>query len=188
MERRGWGGAAEGAHRRKRERRPLPGMMLHQDSSRHAWLEGQAPDVADRDRGRRRWESCQMKVARGGPRPGVDKAPDSRPVISSQRRLIPPIPSERPRQCRRPFFAINPGLFKTFVSTAIGCGGRLCSGPRKHLRSTGIDLPFRTGVCYLHLSMGHSVGVLSLRWVLAQAWLSSDESRCYGLRPMGCRG
>ncbi|MGO9755015.1 MAG: ISNCY family transposase [Roseiarcus sp.] len=30
----------KGAHRRKRERRPLPGMMLHQDGSRHAWLEG----------------------------------------------------------------------------------------------------------------------------------------------------
>jgi len=29
-----------GAHRRKRERRPLPGMMLHQDGSRHVWLEG----------------------------------------------------------------------------------------------------------------------------------------------------
>jgi transposase len=27
-----------GAHRRKRPRRPLPGMMLHQDGSRHAWL------------------------------------------------------------------------------------------------------------------------------------------------------
>ena len=26
----------KGAHRRKRERRPLPGMMLHQDGSRHA--------------------------------------------------------------------------------------------------------------------------------------------------------
>jgi transposase len=33
----------KGAHRRKRERRPLPGMMLHQDGSRHQWLEGQAP-------------------------------------------------------------------------------------------------------------------------------------------------
>ena len=33
----------KGAHRRKRERRPLPGMMLHQDGSRHAWLEGNAP-------------------------------------------------------------------------------------------------------------------------------------------------
>ena len=33
----------KGAHRRKRERRPLPGMMLHQDGSRHAWLEGYAP-------------------------------------------------------------------------------------------------------------------------------------------------
>ena len=30
-----------GVHRRKRPRRPLPGMMLHQDGSRHAWLEGQ---------------------------------------------------------------------------------------------------------------------------------------------------
>ena len=32
-----------GAHRRKRERRPCVGMMLHQDGSRHGWLEGQAP-------------------------------------------------------------------------------------------------------------------------------------------------
>ncbi|MER8377092.1 ISNCY family transposase [Mesorhizobium sp. M0047] len=30
-----------GAHRRKRPRRPLPGMMLHQDGSRHIWLGGQ---------------------------------------------------------------------------------------------------------------------------------------------------
>ena len=30
-----------GAHRRMRERRPLPGMMLHQDGSRHEWLAGQ---------------------------------------------------------------------------------------------------------------------------------------------------
>ena len=29
-----------GAHRRKRPRRPLPGMMLHQDGSRHEWLMG----------------------------------------------------------------------------------------------------------------------------------------------------
>jgi transposase len=29
-----------GAHRRTRPRRPLPGMMLHQDGSRHAWLGG----------------------------------------------------------------------------------------------------------------------------------------------------
>src|SRR4249919_2234407 len=27
-----------GAHRRKRPRRPLPGMMLHQDGSRHGWI------------------------------------------------------------------------------------------------------------------------------------------------------
>ena len=29
-----------GAHRRKRPRRPMVGMMLHQDASRHVWLEG----------------------------------------------------------------------------------------------------------------------------------------------------
>jgi transposase len=29
-----------GAHRRKRPRRPMPGMMLHQDGSRHEWLSG----------------------------------------------------------------------------------------------------------------------------------------------------
>ena len=29
-----------GAHRRKRPRRPLPGMLLHQDAARHAWLPG----------------------------------------------------------------------------------------------------------------------------------------------------
>ena len=35
-----------GAHRRKRPRRPMPGMMLHQDGSRHAWLaEGPALDL-----------------------------------------------------------------------------------------------------------------------------------------------
>jgi helix-turn-helix protein len=32
-----------GAHRRKRERKPCEGMMLHQDGSRHGWLAGQAP-------------------------------------------------------------------------------------------------------------------------------------------------
>jgi transposase len=30
-----------GAHRRKRERKPCEGMMLHQDGSQHVWLEGQ---------------------------------------------------------------------------------------------------------------------------------------------------
>lgn len=33
-----------GAHRRKRERKPWEGMMLHQDGSRHGWLGGQ-PDM-----------------------------------------------------------------------------------------------------------------------------------------------
>jgi len=32
-----------GAHRRKRPRRPMAGMLLHQDASRHAWLAGHAP-------------------------------------------------------------------------------------------------------------------------------------------------
>ena len=32
-----------GAHRRKRPRRALPGMMVHQDGSRHEWLAGQPP-------------------------------------------------------------------------------------------------------------------------------------------------
>lgn len=32
-----------GAHRRKRPRRPLVGMMLHQDASPHAWLSGRGP-------------------------------------------------------------------------------------------------------------------------------------------------
>ena len=32
-----------GAHRRRRPRRPLPGMLLHQDGSRHEWLQGQPP-------------------------------------------------------------------------------------------------------------------------------------------------
>ena len=31
------------AHRKKRPRRPLPGMLLHQDASRHAWLDGAPP-------------------------------------------------------------------------------------------------------------------------------------------------
>jgi hypothetical protein len=34
--------ARRGAHRRKRPRRPLVGMMLHQDASRDAWLAGRA--------------------------------------------------------------------------------------------------------------------------------------------------
>src|SRR5688572_10439909 len=35
--------ARRGAHRRKRERKPCEGMMLHQDGSRAAWLDGQPP-------------------------------------------------------------------------------------------------------------------------------------------------
>jgi transposase len=34
-----------GVHRRRRERRPLPGMLLHIDASRHAWVPGAAQDL-----------------------------------------------------------------------------------------------------------------------------------------------
>ena len=34
-----------GQHRRKRPRRPLPGMMLHQDGSRHEWVSGKYWDL-----------------------------------------------------------------------------------------------------------------------------------------------
>jgi transposase len=37
------GAPRRGAHRRKRERKPCAGMMLHQDGSRAAWLVGQPP-------------------------------------------------------------------------------------------------------------------------------------------------
>jgi len=33
-------GKKKGAHRKKRERMPLPGMMIHQDGSRHEWIAG----------------------------------------------------------------------------------------------------------------------------------------------------
>jgi transposase len=44
--------ARRGAHRRKRPRRPLPGMLLHQDAARHAWLKGR-PDWWSRSTMRR---------------------------------------------------------------------------------------------------------------------------------------
>ena len=34
-----------GAHRKRRERAPWPGMMLHQDGSKHAWVPGQIWDL-----------------------------------------------------------------------------------------------------------------------------------------------
>jgi hypothetical protein len=36
---------ARGRHRQKRERRPLPGMLLHQDASTHEWVPGQRWDL-----------------------------------------------------------------------------------------------------------------------------------------------
>lgn len=38
-------GKKRGAHRKKRERMPLPGMMVHQDGSRHEWIAGQMSDL-----------------------------------------------------------------------------------------------------------------------------------------------
>jgi hypothetical protein len=38
--------ARRSAHRKKRPRRPLPGMLLFQDGSRHEWLAGQAPGAS----------------------------------------------------------------------------------------------------------------------------------------------
>ena len=38
-------GKQKGAHRKKRERMALPGMMIHQDGSRHEWVAGQAWDL-----------------------------------------------------------------------------------------------------------------------------------------------
>jgi hypothetical protein len=36
-----------GAHRKRRERSPLPGMMIHQDGSSHEWIAGQRWDLID---------------------------------------------------------------------------------------------------------------------------------------------
>ena len=38
-------GKKRGTHRKKRERMPLPGMMIHQDGSRHEWIAGQWWDL-----------------------------------------------------------------------------------------------------------------------------------------------
>jgi hypothetical protein len=38
-------GRQHGAHRKKRERSPLPGMMVHQDGSTHEWVPGQMWDL-----------------------------------------------------------------------------------------------------------------------------------------------
>ena len=34
-----------GAHRKRRERAPLPGMLMHQDGSRHEWVPDQRRDL-----------------------------------------------------------------------------------------------------------------------------------------------
>lgn len=38
-------GKHRGPHRQRRERKPLPGMMIHQDASTHAWVPGQMWDL-----------------------------------------------------------------------------------------------------------------------------------------------
>ena len=42
-----------GIHRKRRERRPLPGMLLHIDGSRHQWFQDERWYEPDRDSGRR---------------------------------------------------------------------------------------------------------------------------------------
>src|SRR3990172_720165 len=37
--------AKRGVHRKRRERSPLPGMMLHQDASKHEWVPGKQWDL-----------------------------------------------------------------------------------------------------------------------------------------------
>ena len=59
-----------GVHRRKRERRPLPGMMLFQDGSQHAWLR-QGPKLdLDRDAGGSdQRDHFDFSICGGGARP-----------------------------------------------------------------------------------------------------------------------
>ena len=38
-------GKRKGAHRKKRERAPLPGMLIHQDGSTHQWVPGESWDL-----------------------------------------------------------------------------------------------------------------------------------------------
>ena len=38
-------GKHKGAHRQRRERAPLAGMMIHQDGSTHAWVEAKVGDL-----------------------------------------------------------------------------------------------------------------------------------------------
>ena len=40
-----WKSMKRGVHRKRRERAPLPGMMLHQDGSRHEWVPGKMWDL-----------------------------------------------------------------------------------------------------------------------------------------------
>jgi hypothetical protein len=41
----GWGAKRRGAHSKKRERRPLPGMLLFQDGSTHRWIAALGRDL-----------------------------------------------------------------------------------------------------------------------------------------------
>jgi transposase len=60
-----------GAHRRKRERKPCEGMMLHQDGSRAAWALRPAGARSDRHHGRRD-EHDLLGVSGGGGRDRLD--------------------------------------------------------------------------------------------------------------------
>ena len=89
-----------GAHRRKRPRRPLPGMMLHQDASRHAWLARHRGSISllrwtmRRVRSTRRcWWRKKARPRRSGPcwrclspRPAAEPLYRSRQPLFSHRR------------------------------------------------------------------------------------------------------
>ena len=79
---------ARGKHRIKRERAPLPGMMLHQDASTHRWVPGEVWDLVvtmDDATG----EHTSMFLQRRG-RHGVELSwpgPDHRPLRAVRQRV-----------------------------------------------------------------------------------------------------
>jgi transposase len=106
----------KGAHRRKRERRPLPGMMLHQDGSRHAWLEGQGALDLIRDHGRRDGRDLLGVSGRGGGHgldlPGAEGGvrqarPADEPLHRPRGALLSHPQSRRRRARPRPSFRIG---------------------------------------------------------------------------------
>jgi transposase len=92
-----------GAHRRKRPRRPLPGMLLHQDAARHGWLAGRPAldlvvtldDATSALCSASVWQRLSVLSPRGAPATCCRPAP-SRPSGPAPAR---PCPSRRRRAC-----------------------------------------------------------------------------------------